>query len=382
MDFSLSTEQKQIRDTARQFATTEFPKWSEECDEKEKFPMELLKKLADLGFVGITIDPKYGGAGLGVIDHTIVMEELSRIDGGIAVGIGSSTFGSELLAALGSEELKNKWLPKFVKGEAISGAAITEPEAGSDVANIQTVAARKSGEFVINGTKTFITNGTIANVVVATCITHPDAERHKKFSTILVETDRPGYRATKMYGKMGIRASDTADVEFKDVHVPVANLVGEEGHGFYHVMNFFNQTRIMVAAQAVGIAQGSLDKAIEYAKARKTFGRPIAEHQGIQFKLAEMATRVEAARNLTYKAAWAIDAGKPDPKISSMAKWFAGETAVRVTDEAIQIYGGYGYMREMGIEKFHRDAKITELYEGTKEIHKLIIARALLGRIG
>ncbi|HEV8361004.1 MAG TPA: acyl-CoA dehydrogenase family protein [Candidatus Thermoplasmatota archaeon] len=382
MDFGFTEEQQAIRKTAREFAEQHFPPIAMECDANERFPRELVPKLAALGFLGISLDPKYGGAGLGVVEQSLVMEEFARVDGGIAVAVWSTAFGSEILQALGSDALKQQYLPPLTKGEAIMGAAITEPEAGSDVANISTVARKDGKDWVISGQKIFITNGTIADYFVMICATDPtNPERHRRHSSILVPAKSAGLKAQKMHGKMGIRASDTAELYLEDVRVPQANTLGKEGEGFLHVMQFFNQTRIGVAAQAVGIAQGALERATKYAQERKAFGQPISEFQAIQFKLAEMATKTEAARNLMYKAAWEVDRRRPNPMASSMAKWYAGQVAVEVCDEALQIHGGYGYMKDFDVERFYRDAKITELYEGTKEVHKLIIARALLGKL-
>jgi acyl-CoA dehydrogenase len=382
MDFGLSEEQLAIKKTAREFAEANFPPIAQECDEKERFPKELLPKLADLGFLGVSLDPSVGGAGLGVLEQSLIMEEFARVDGGLAVAVWSSSFGSEIVQALASEDIKQKYLPPLVKGTAISGAAITEPEAGSDVANIQTTARKEGDEWVIDGQKIFITNGTVCDWVVLIALTDPgNKDRHRRHSSILVPCKTKGFKAQKMHGKMGIRASDTAELYLEDVRVPLTHTLGKEGEGFLHVMQFFNQTRIGVAAQAVGIAQGALERAVKYSQERKTFGQPISEFQAIQFKLAEMATKTEAARNLMYKAAWQVDRRKPNPMASSMAKWFAGQTAVEVCDEALQIHGGYGYMKDFDVERFYRDAKITELYEGTKEVHKLIIARALLGKL-
>jgi acyl-CoA dehydrogenase len=310
------------------------------------------------------------------------MEEFSRVDGGLAVAMNATTFGSEMLHRVGTEEQRETWLPKLASGEAISGAAITEANAGSDVASAKCSAEKDGDEWVLDGQKYWITNATIADVLVVLAKTDPDAEdRHDRHSVFLVETDRDGVSANKITGKLGIRASPTAEVVLDDVRVPEENLVGERGDGFRYVMTFFNETRIMVAAQGVGIAQGALDRSVEYAQQREQFGTPIADFQGIQFKLSEMATRVEAARLMTHKAAWLADQGRPKPQASSKAKWFAGETAVDCADECVQIHGGSGYVDEMDPERFYRDAKITEIYEGTKEIHKLIIARHLLGRI-
>jgi len=261
--------------------------------------------------------------------------------------------------------------------------AITEPDAGSDVTSVRTTAKKNGDKYVINGNKMFITNGSIANFIVVFCLTNEaESSRHKRYSAIIVETNRKGFEAKTLKRKLGTRASDTAELRFVDMEVPQENLVGSvEEEGFLQLMGVFNRTRITVAAMGVGIAQGGLEKAIKYSKERKQFGSPIGSFQGIQFKLAEMATWIEAARNLYYKAGWMVDYGKIDPKITSMAKWYAGEIAVKVVDEVLQIHGGYGYLGEFGIERLYRDAKIVEIVEGTKEIEKMIIARELLGRL-
>jgi len=382
MEFALSAEQEQIKKAARQLAEEAFPEHARPSDQEESWPRELFERVADQGFVGVTIPEEHGGPGLGNLENALIMEEFSRVDGGLAVAMNATTFGSEMLHRVGTEEQRETWLPKLASGEAISGAAITEANAGSDVASAKCSAEKDGDEWVLDGQKYWITNATIADVLVVLAKTDPHAEdRHDRHSVFLVETDRDGVSANKITGKLGIRASPTAEVVLDDVRVPEENLVGERGDGFRYVMTFFNETRIMVAAQGVGIAQGALDRSVEYAQQREQFGTPIADFQGIQFKLSEMATRVEAARLMTHKAAWLADQGRPKPQASSKAKWFAGETAVDCADECVQIHGGSGYVDEMDPERFYRDAKITEIYEGTKEIHKLIIARHLLGRI-
>jgi alkylation response protein AidB-like acyl-CoA dehydrogenase len=294
-----------------------------------------------------------------------------------------TAFGSELIQLYGTEEQKLRYLPPLTKGKAIMGTAITEPDAGSDITATLTNARRDGNEYVINGTKQFITNGSIANYLIVFCLTHPEAEsRFKRFGTILVETDRPGFGATKLTGKLGIRASDTAEIRFSNVRVPKENLIGQgEGEGFSQIMQLFNINRVIAASQGIGVAQGALDKAVKYVKQRKQFGHPIGAFQAIQFKIAEMATWIEAARVLTYQAGWMIDHGKVDPKLISMAKWLAGEVGVKVANDALQLHGGYGYLADYDIERFYRDAKIVEIYEGTKEIEKNTIAREILGKL-
>jgi len=380
--FELTSEQKDIQKAAREFAQGEFPQRAREADQREECPRELYRMAADLGFQGLFFPEAYGGAGLGYLDFCLVVEEFWRADPGLGQALGSVTFGADLLLLYGSEAQKKRYLPPLAAGEAIMGAAITEPDAGSDISAVATTAVRDGDEWVVNGTKMFITNGTVADYLVVFCLTDPDApSRHGRHSCLLVETDRPGYTATKLTGKMGIRASDTAEVVFADVRVPASHLLGSHGDGFRQFMEFFNRTRLHVAAQGIGVAQGALDRAVRHVKNREQFGQPLASFQGVQFKIAEMATRVEAARSLLYRAAALVDAGTVDHRLIAMAKWLAGETGVRVTDEALQLHGGYGYLAENDVERFYRDAKIVEIYEGTKEVEKQIVARTILGKV-
>jgi acyl-CoA dehydrogenase len=379
MDFKLTREQQDIRKAAREFAEGEFPEMAQVCDQEEKYPRELVKKAAELGFIGLNLPEKYGGSGYGYLEKCIVSEEFWRVDPGLGSVLISATFGADMIELYGREEQKERFLTPLTRGEAVMGSAITEPDAGSDVSAVRTTAVKDGNDYLINGNKMFITNGTVASYFMVICLTNPhDPSRHGRHSVILLESDREGFEANKLRHKLGIRASDTAELAFKDVRVPQENLIGEEGKGFYQFMEFFNRTRIHVGAQGLGIAQGAMEKAIKYAKGRKQFGQVLGAFQAIQFKVAEMATLVRAARNLVYEAAWKADQGEPDRKLTAMAKWFAGESAVRVAEEAVQIHGGYGYMAEYDVERFYRDAKIIEIYEGTKEIEKLIIARALL----
>ncbi len=292
-------------------------------------------------------------------------------------------FASECILRFGSEELKEKFLPPVAEGRMLSAGAFTEPDHGSDITFMDTSAVREGDEWVINGTKTFITNGGLAGFYTVLCQTDPNAQpTYRGISMILVEADRQGVTATDVGEKMGIRMMATAEMNFKNVRVPVSNLIGKEGRGFYQVLEFFDESRILVAAQALGTAQGAFDRALDYVKQREQFGKKIAQFQVTQHKLADMATKIELARLITYKAAWNYDqGGRIDPKLTSMAKMFAAKTAVEVADEAIQLLGGYGYMAEYEVERFYRDAKITEIYEGTKEIQKNTIASALIGKI-
>ena len=379
MDFNLTNEQQDIVKAARKFALGEFPGRAVEFDREEKFDYAIWKKACDLGFVGIFIDEKYGGAGYGFFEHCLLNEEFWAVDPGIGSAILATTFGSELLQMYGTEEQKQLLLPLLVSGEAIMGTAITEPDAGCDVTGAVTTAVKTGDAWVINGSKMFATNGTVANFMLIFCRTEPENESpHRRHSFILVPTDTTGFKAVKIKGKLGIRASDTAELVLKDVRVPPESLVGEQGQGFYHLMEFFNRTRLHVCAQAVGLARGALEEAVRHVKGRCQFGQPLAAFQVTQFKLAEMATRIRAARNLYYEAAWLADQGKPDHALVAMAKWFSGKVAVDCADEALQLHGGYGYIDEYKVQRLYRDAKILEIYEGTKEIEKTIIARSIL----
>ncbi len=379
MDFDLNKDQLDIRKAAREFAEGEFPELAEACDREERYPQGLVKKAADLGFVGISLPEEYGGSGYGYLEKCLVNEEFWRVDPGLGSVLAAATFGADMILLYGTKEQKARFLPPLIKGEAVMGSAITEPNAGSDVSAIVTSAVKDGSEYVINGNKMFITNGTVGSWFAVICLTHPEnPSRHRRHSVILVERDRQGFESTKIHNKLGIRASDTAELYFRDVRVPVDHLVGEEGMGFYQFMEFFNRTRIHVGAEGVGIAQGAMELAIKHARGREQFGHPLSSFQATQFKLAEMATRIQAARNLVYEAAFRADKGKPDHKLTAMAKWYAGETAVRVADEALQIHGGYGFIGEYAVQRFYRDAKIIEIYEGTKEIEKIIISRSLL----
>lgn len=379
MDFSLSKEQQEIIKAARRFAKGEFPDRALEFDRQETFDLDLWKKACDLGFVGVFIDEKYGGAGYGFFEHCLLNEEFWAVDPGIGAAILSATFGSELLLLYGTEAQKQEVLPRLTAGEAIIGTAITEPDAGCDVTGAVTAAIKDGDQWVINGSKMFITNGTLADYVLLFCQTDPDhPSRHQRHSFILAPTAAPGYKATKIRGKLGIRASDTAEIALKDLRVPLANLVGVQGEGFSQLMSFFNRTRLHICAQAVGLARATLEEATNHVKGRHQFGSALASFQATQFKIAEMATRIRASRNLYYEAAGLADKGKIDHTLVAMAKWYSARTAVYCADEALQMHGGYGYIDEYKVQRLYRDAKILEIYEGTKEVEKMIIARNLL----
>jgi len=379
MDFSLTKEQTDIVKAARKFAMGEFPDRAQEFDRNETFDKRLWKKACDLGFVGVFIDERYGGAGYGFFEHCLINEEFWAVEPGIGFSILSTTFGAELLSLYGSEDQKMQLLPKLAEGGAIMGTAITEPDAGSDVTMAETTAVMDGGQWVLNGTKMFATNGTVADVMLVFCKTDPDnPSRHKRHSFFLVPTDTPGYKANKLHGKMGIRASDTAELVFSNLRLPADSLVGKAGEGFAQLMAFFNHTRLHICAQAVGLSRAALEEAVKHVKGRVQFGQPLAAFQVTQFKIAEMATRLRAARNLYYEAAWLADKGNLDHSLVAMAKWYSAKTAVYCADEALQMHGGYGYIDEYKVQRLYRDAKILEIYEGTKEVEKTIVARNVL----
>ncbi|WP_254535048.1 acyl-CoA dehydrogenase family protein [Halomarina litorea] len=382
MDFELSAEQKQIQEEVRRFADNEIRPVAQEYDVDEKFPHEVLEKAAEMGLTGANIPMEYGGAGYSALETALIVEEMFAVDPGIALSITATTFGSDALLEYGTEEQKAQFLEPVATGEAIMGAAISEPDTGSDVSSVSTTAEKDGDEWVINGNKMWITNGTVGDFFVAMCKTDPEAEgRYNGFSQIVVESDRDGFKSEKITGKLGIRASDTAELVFDDLRVPEENLVGTRGMGFLQLMNFFDITRTMVAAQGVGIAKGACDRALDYAKEREQFGKPIGDFQAIQHKLADIHTRTEAARQLTYKSAWSVDHSDEQlTTLASMAKEFASRVAVDAANEAVQIHGGAGFVNDFDVERLYRDAKITQIYEGTTEIQKNIIARELLGK--
>lgn len=384
MDFELTKEQKQIQKSVREFVKGEFKKdVILELEEKHEYPEKIWKKAAELGFIGIHFPEEYSGMGLGVMENILVAEELCRGDSSVGACLILADFASEIVLHFGSDEQKKACLPKVAEGEVLSCGAFTEPDHGSDITRMDTTAVKEGDEWVINGSKIFITNGgPLAGFYSVLCQTDLDAELgHRGMSLILVEADRPGVSTSSVGAKMGIRMMATAEVNFKDVRVPLSNLIGKENKGFYQVLEFFDESRILIAAQGLGTAQGAFDRALAYVKSREQFGKKIAQFQVTQHKLADMATKIEMARLLVYKAAWNFDQGRIDPKLTSMAKMVAGRTAVEVCDEAIQLLGGYGYMLEYEVERFYRDAKICELYEGTKEIQKNTIASAVVGKI-
>ncbi len=379
MDFELSTEQTDIRNAAESFARGEFSReLALKHEEEHSFPRSLWEKTCELGFIGLHFPEDCGGQDLGVMENVLVVEQFCRMDSGLGTALALSDFASEIIMRYGSDEQKKKYLPAVAGGKMISAGAFTEPNHGSDITRMDTRAVRDGDEWVINGTKMFITNGEIADFYIVLCQVDDRVEpSYRGMALFIVEKDAEGFETKDVGGKMGIKMTSTAELTFDDVRVPAANMVGEEGKGFYHVLEFFDESRIEIAATALGIAQGAFDRAISYSTEREQFGRPLAKFQVTQHKLAEMATRIETARLITYKSGWNFDKGRIDPKLTSMAKYVAGRTAVKVCDEAIQILGGYGYCTEYEVERFYRDAKIAEIYEGTREIQKNTIAGRL-----
>ncbi|RLI36593.1 acyl-CoA dehydrogenase [Candidatus Bathyarchaeota archaeon] len=382
--FELTEEQEDIKRAVREFCEKEFdPELALELDRREEFPMELYKKAAKLGFTSMRFPEEYGGQGYGILEDCLVVEEMCRADSSLGIAITAATFASDLIMIHGTEEQKERYLPPICRGDFISSGAFTEPARGSDLASrLDTRATRYGDTWYINGVKTFITNAPVANFFVVLCQTDPKAHPpHRGQSLFVVDRDVEGLEVSKLKDKMGIRPSLTGEVAFSDVKVPADALLGELNKGFYYAIDFFDKSRVGVAAQAVGIAQGAFEIAYKYAKEREAFGRPIIQFEGVSFKLVDAATLIEAARLLTYKAAWLIDQGRPDPLIASMAKTFASEIAVRITEWCIGILGGYGYFGDYRVERYHRDAIVTTIYEGTNEIQRLTTLRYLLRRL-
>lgn len=378
MDYLLNEQQIMIRDLARQVAQEKIRPVAAEYDEKEEFPWPIVKILSDSDLFGVYIEEKYGGIGGGVLELAVCTEELSKACGGISLCLAATALGTYPIILFGTDEQKQKYLPDIAKGKKLAAFAITEPEAGSDAGSIKTTAKKEGDHYILNGTKQWITNGGEAEVY--TVVTMTDKSKGARgASTFILEKGMKGFTFGKKEKKLGIRASATRELIFTDCKVPKANLLGREGMGFIVAMKTFDKSRPGVAAQAVGIAQGALDLAVNYARQRKQFGQSISSFQGIQFMLADMATQVEAARALVYATCRMVDSGAKDiAKVSAMSKLFASDTAMKVTVDALQIFGGYGYMRDYPIEKFMRDAKITQIYEGTNQIQRDVIAHALI----
>jgi len=378
MHFEYTEEQLMIRQAARDFAQTELKPGVIERDEHQKFPTEQIKKLGELGFLGLMTAPEYGGAGMDCVSYVLAMEELSKIDASasVVVSVNNSLvcFGLE---KFGTEEQKQKYLVPLASGQVIGAFCLSEPEAGSDATSQHTTAIDMGDHYLLNGTKNWITNGGSASTYLVIAQTHPE-RGPKGINVLIVEKGMPGFTIGPKENKLGIRGSDTHSLMFSDVKVPKENRIGEDGFGFKFAMQTLEGGRIGIAAQALGIASGAYEFALAYSKERKTFGKPIAEHQAIQFKLADMATEIEAARLLCLKAAWLKDNGQPYGRASAAAKLFASDVAMRTTVEAVQIHGGYGFVKEYHVERLMRDAKITQIYEGTSEIQKIVISRDIL----
>lgn len=376
--FELTEEHKMIRQAARDFANQELKPGVIERDTHQQFPTEQVKMLGELGFMGMMIDPKYNGSGLDSISYVLMMEELSKIDASTSVVVSvNNSLVCYGLQEFGTEEQKEKYLKPLASGEKIGAFCLSEPEAGSDATFQQTKAEDKGDHYLINGTKNWITNGNSASIYLVFAQTHPE-KGHKGINVFIVEKGMDGFIIGPKEDKLGIRGSDTHSLQFNDVKVPKENRIGEDGFGFKFAMKTIEGGRIGIAAQALGIAAGAYELALNYSKERKTFGKPISDHQAIQFKLADMATDIEAARLLVLKAAWLKDHQLPYAKLASMAKLFASDVAMRTTVEAVQIHGGYGYVKEYHVERLMRDAKITQIYEGTSEIQRIVIAREIL----
>ena len=378
MNFEYSPEQVQLRKTVREFAEAELAPHVLEWDETQTFPLEVMKRAGRLGFLGPIFPEELGGAGMGYIEYAIVVEELARVDPSFALSVAAHvSLCSNHLYQSGSEEQKQKYLPKLATGEFIGCWSLTEPEAGSDAGGTRTTAVRNGQGWVLNGGKTFCTNAHIADVCVAMAVTDRGASQ-RGISAFVMEPAAPGFRVGKKENKLGMRSSPTGEVLFTDCHLPACSLVGVEGDGFKDSLKVLDGGRISIAALSVGLAQGAYDAALKYAKTRKQFGRPISEFQAIQHKLADMATEIDAARLLVYRAGWMKDRGEFINKESAMAKLFASEVAVRCADQALQIHGGYGFIKDYPVEKFYRDVKLCTIGEGTSEIQRMVIARQLL----
>ncbi len=378
MNFELTEEQLAVQQAAKDFAQSELLPGVIDRDNEQRFPAEQVKKMGELGFMGMMTDPKYNGGGMDSISYVLAMEEISKVDASASVCMSvNNSLVCWGLERFGSEEQKVKYLKKLASGEVIGAFCLSEPEAGSDATSQRTTAEDKGDYYLLNGTKNWITNGKSASVYIVIAQTHPE-KKHKGINALIVERGMPGFVVGRKEDKMGIRGSDTHSLMFTDVKVPKANRIGEDGFGFTFAMTTLNGGRIGIAAQALGIAAGAFELALKYAKERKAFGKHLTEHQAIQFKLADMATKIDSARLLIWKAAYLKDQKKDFVKAAAMAKLYASQIAQEVTTEAVQIHGGYGYVKEFHVERLMRDAKITQIYEGTTEIQKMVISRELL----
>lgn len=377
MNFDLTSEQAMIKRTIREFAEEEVAPGAIERDKTKQFPTEIFKKLGELGMLGLPFPEEYGGAGADTVSFAIVTEELSKACASTGITYSAHiSLGGAPINLFGTEEQKQKYLAPICSGESLGAFGLTEPNAGSDAGGTQTTAKEGDGEYIINGSKNFITNASYAKHLAMTAITG-NVDGKKEISAIIVPTDAPGFSVIDNYEKMGLNASNTTQLVMEDVHVPVENLLGKKGEGFKQFLVTLDGGRIGIGAMAVGVAQAAYEKALQYAKERQQFGRPISQFQAIQFKLADMAMKIELARNMVYKAAWLKDQGRAFSKEASMCKLYASEIAMEVADQAVQIHGGYGYMREYEVERYMRDAKLLEIGEGTSEVQRMVIARLI-----
>jgi short/branched chain acyl-CoA dehydrogenase len=375
VDLDLSQEHELVRSTVREFAEQRVAPVAEELDRESRFPYELVAELAELGLMGMPIPEEYGGAGTDTVSYAIAIEELTRVDSSVAITVAAHTsLGTMPIFLFGTEEQKQTWLPDLASGRRLAAFGLTEPGAGSDAGATRTTAAERDGSFVVNGSKIFITN---AGTDITACVTITARTGDDEISNLIVANGTPGYRISGPMKKLGWRASDTRELSFQDCEVPVENLLGRRGHGFGQFLEILDGGRISVAAMGVGLAQGAYDLAFAYAKERRQFGQPIAKFQAVQFRLADMATEIEAGRALVYKAAWLKDQGRPFAREAAMAKLYTGELSNRAVDWALQIHGGYGFMDEFPISRLYRDQKILEIGEGTNEVQRMVIARHL-----
>lgn len=380
MNFELGEELKDLQRAVMEFSEKEIKPFGKEFDEKAEYPWQIYRKAAKLGYVGASVPEEYSGAGMGCLAEAVISIELTRADSSIGSAIDVAVLGVPMILKHGNEEQKERYIPGVVKGKAPSAIAITEPDCGTDVSAIRTKALKDGGDWVINGSKTFITNGSVASYTIVLAKTADVVPPHSGISAFIVETSSEGYEARRIK-KMGLNCHDTCEIALKSVRVPAENLVGKENRGFYQLMDFFNESRIKIAALHLGMAIGAYERALEYAKQRKAFGKPLIEHQAIAFKLADMFTMIESAKLLVFKAAWLVDVGSPNPALSSAAKLLASEVSVKVCGEAVQIFGGYGYSKEYDVERYYRDARVGTIYEGTSEAQRIVISKALAGKL-
>ncbi len=378
MDFELPEDLREIQRTVRDFCEAEVKPYAREWDEQETFPWDVVRQLGPLGLLGITVPEEYGGAGMGALAVAVVVEEVARVDGSLALTVSSHNgLGTGHILRFGTEEQKRRWLPPLAKGERLAAWGLTEPGSGSDAAALATTAVRRGDRWILNGAKTFITQGSVGDTFVVLARTSPE-KKQRGITAFVLEKGMKGFTQKPLHGKLGMRSSDTAELHLEDVEVPDAHRLGAVDDGFLNTLQILDRGRISIGALGVGIGRGALEEATAYAKERKTFGKPIAEHQAIAFMLADVATEVSAARLLVHRAAALCDAGEPFGEEASMAKLFASEAAMRATTKAIQIHGGYGYTKDFPVERYYRDAKLCEIGEGTSEVQRMVISRGVL----